>query len=726
MTLRNILFTSAAILTGLSVLPTIALAETSPPVPSISQTESLNEIRMHEAESGTLMFRTQTPGRYIQAPMVATDVKMDIAGPVIRTTLSQTFENTADEWVEGVYVFPLPENAAVDRLRMVIGGRMIEGQIKEKRHAKKIYEQAKAEGKKASLIEQQRPNIFTASVANIGPYEKIAIQIEYQDKASIKDGVFAARFPMTIAPRFSPSPETVQLATTEGLQNIVFDPVLDRKAISPPLMHPAQEPIEYLRLPVSMAINLDAGFNIAQVSSPYHNIAKSVIDEDSLQISLAEGVVPANRDFILEWQAAETREPYSAVFKQTVGDDTYLLSMLTPPTADAADIPTQARESIFVIDTSGSMNGKSIAQARSSLLLALDHLRPDDTFNIIRFSSDYTSLSTKPLPATANNISRARRWVKNLSANGGTQMSPALREALNSNGRDDVRLRQVIFITDGAIGNEQQLFAQIQDQLGDSRLFPVGIGSAPNSFFMSRAAKFGRGTFVQIGNISEVTKRMGTLFKAIDSPVLTNLNSSLIGTSFPARLPDVYQGDPVISIAKIKTEELPASFSISGNLAGARWEHSKAVTQAEDASGLSVLWARAKIADLEESRFDRAGAANIDRQILQTALDHHIISRLTSLVAVDITPSRPLSDALNTANVPTKLPDGWNFGQIANNEARQKPRASSQKSYSPASASPRSLKLPNTASPHQTLGLLGALLLLLGLGFGQITRRREA
>ena len=218
---------------------------------------------------------------------------------------------------------------------------------------------------------------------------------------------------------------------------------------------------------------------------------------------------------------------------------------------------------------------------------------------------------------------------------------------------------------------------------------------------------------------------MEALFKAIDSPVLTNLNSSLSDASFPARLPDVYQGDPVISIAKIKTEKLPKSISISGNLAGGQWNQSKALTRAEDASGLSVLWARAKIANLEERRFDRAGAANIDTQILQTALDHHIVSRLTSLVAVDITPSRPLSDALNTAQVPTLLPKGWNFGQIAANNAQQNLRNVPQKSYNPASASPQNLKLPNTASPHQILGLLGALLLLLGLGFGQFTRRRE-
>ena len=724
MTLRHILCSSTLILFGLGASHAAFASPPSPAELSQNLAQNSHEVKINDASSGTLMFHTQTAGRYIEAPLVATDVKMDIAGPVIRATLSQTFENNSDEWIEGIYVFPLPENAAVDRLRMVIGGRMIEGQIKEKKQAKVIYKQAKAEGKKASLIEQQRPNIFTASVANIGPHETIAIQIEYQDKALIKDGVFSARFPMTVAPRFSPPAQTVQVATTDGVQNIVFDPVLDRKAISPSFKRPQDEPVEYMRLPVSMNINLDAGFSIAEVNSAHHTLNKTQIDDDSMSLSLAKGQVPANRDFLLEWRAQDTREPYSKLFKQTVGDDTYLLSMLTPPKADAADIPTRARESIFVIDTSGSMKGTSIRQARRALLLALDNLKPRDKFNIIRFSSDYSVFTPVAMFATPENISTARRWVKNLSAGGGTQMSPALTQALKAKGQDEELLRQIIFITDGSIGNERQLFAQIQDELGESRLFPVGIGSAPNSYFMSRAAKFGRGTFVQIGNISEVTKRMGTLFAAIDSPVLTDLKSSIGGEGFPSRLPDVYQGDPVFSVAKVKTAELPSSLSISGNFAGTTWEQSKTLSQAEDASGLSVLWARSKIADLEESRFDRAGAGAIDTQILETALKHHIVSRLTSLVAVDVTPSRPLENILNKAKVPTMLPQGWDFGKTASNERGPSPRTARPKTSRTPSAAPQSLPLPRTASPHQVLGFLGALLLLLGLGLSQMSRRR--
>jgi len=304
-----------------------ANAKSSPPAPpsitsKYSET-SVQEINIGDNQDGALLFKSDGTGRYIKAPMVRTDVEMDIAGPIIRTTLSQTFENTSDEWVEGIYVFPLPENAAVNHLRMVIGGRLIEGQIEEKAQAKKIYETAKAEGKKASLVEQERPNMFTASVANIGPREKVAIQIEYQDKATIKSGIFSTRFPMTVAPRYSPQPQTFQIASASQEQGVVvLDPVLDRDRISPPLKAPTDEPISYIRLPVSMQINLDAGFPIADIDSPYHNVTVDEVDADSVRISFEEGLVPANRDFLLEWQPEPSDKPYSALFKQDIGEDT--------------------------------------------------------------------------------------------------------------------------------------------------------------------------------------------------------------------------------------------------------------------------------------------------------------------------------------------------------------------------------------------------------------------
>lgn len=712
------LITTAILTAGLS---SVAFANTpTPQQRSAAQIES--ELGLNDVRDGSLLFKTDRVGRYVKAPMVSTDVKMKIAGPVIRTKLSQTFKNTSDQWVEGVYVFPLPENAAVDRLRIVVGGRFIQGQIKEKKQAKKIYETAKAHGKKASLVEQLRPNMFSASVANIGPHESVAIQIEYQDKSDIKHGVASLTFPMTVAPRFSPPSEIIKLATADGKSlPVVLDPVLDRHLISPPLMNPKDEPTEYLRLPVSLNIELDAGFDVASIDSPYHEISVNRIDADSANITLTNGEVPANRDFQLKWKAQRSAEPQRAVFKETIGETSYLMTMVSPPLPEAPILlKSHAREMLFIIDTSGSMGGTSIAQARRALKLGLDRLSPEDSFNITRFSGDYSKFSDAPLAATEENIERALRYVDRLKANGGTMMRPALSNSFKTK-PDGERLRQIVFITDGAIGNETELFALIQDKLGDARMFPVGIGSAPNRFFMSRAAKFGRGTMVMIGKIDEVETQMTELFAALENPVLTNLQLSLKnkGEAYPARLPDLYDGEPVVSIVKLASRDMPKSLTITGEYSDTPYKGRMDLTSAIPAKGLSVLWARQKIADLEERRFDRRSAADIDAKILKTALDHHLVSRLTSLVAVDVTPSRDMSDPLQTLKVPTQLPAGWDFAKLASNTTAAY-RASAPNTQA-APAPQRMAPLPSTASPHVLMVLLGLFLML----FGTLTRRRR-
>ncbi len=718
MSFRSHLFISAiSIAPLLSVTPAFAGNTTTPPSAAVqSATLKPETVKKNDVRDGSLLFKTDTPGRYIKAPSVKTNVDINIAGPVIRTTLSQRFQNNSDEWAEGIYVFPLPENAAVDRLRMVIGGRLIEGQIKEKQAAKKIYETAKREGRKASLVEQERPNIFTASVANIGPHESVSIQIEYQDTAKIKNGVASMVFPMTVAPRFSPEPEALQLASADGRTvTAILDPVLDRHRISPPLMDPKDEPSEYIWLPVSIDINLDAGFDIETIKSPYHAVNIETVDEDSAKISLSEGAVPANRDFKLTWNAAYNSAPQKSIFKEIIGDDTYLMTLVTPPKRSFVE-PAVAhrRESIFVIDTSGSMGGTSIEQAREALKLGLARLKPTDSFNVIRFESNHTALYKSPNPATPDNIKTAMRWIDNLEAGGGTEMMSAMKAALHGDAPEGT-LKQVIFITDGSIGNEQQLFALIQDELASARLFPVGIGSAPNRFFMSRAAKFGRGTAVIIGDIQEVQTQMSDLFSALENPVLTNLQLSLKGNaeSYPAQLPDLYDGEPVISVTKLASIDVPDVVKVSGDYPSHIWQDSVDLSQAQTAKGLSVIWARRKIADLEERRFDRSKAGDIDANILATALQHHIVTRLTSLVAVDITPSRDVSTPLHSKNVPTMLPEGWDFAALNSASPQSRVFNRQQAPQIRPALAPPSLQLPNTASPHMALGLLGLLMLAL-------------
>jgi len=690
-------------------------------------TQIQTELGINETQDGSLLFKTDRPGRYLKAPTVSTDVKMDIAGPVIRTTLAQTFKNTSDEWVEGIYVFPLPKNAAVDHLRIVVGGRLIEGQIKEKKQAKKIYETAKAQGKKASLVEQLRPNMFSASVANIGPHETVAIQIEYQDKSKIKHGVASLVFPMTVAPRFSPPAEHIKLATADGKTiPAILDPVLDRHLISPPVMNPVDEPSDYLRLPVSININLEAGFDVADISSPYHDITVDRIDNDSARITLSSGEVPANKDFKLKWTAQPSNKPQRKVFTETIGETRYLMTMMSPPLPEIPHvIKSHAREMLFIIDTSGSMGGTSILQARRALKLGLERLGPEDSFNITRFSNNYSKLFNAPRRASKDNIREALSYVDGLNANGGTKMYPALDDTFISKG-DKERLRQIVFITDGAIGNETQLFALMQDKLDDARMFPVGIGSAPNRFFMSRAAKFGRGTMVMIGKVDEVETQMGELFEALENPVLTNLQLSLKdkGEAYPSRLPDLYDGEPVVSIVKLANHEFPNSLTITGHYADSPYKERIEISDATPAKGLSELWAREKIADLEERRFDRTEAAKIDAQILKTALDHHLVSRLTSLVAVDITPSRKLSDPLTRLAIPTQLPEGWDFGKLAAASPKRKRHAAKTRPNTHKSSPQRSAPMPRTASPHILMTWLGVFLILLGATLRR--RRRNA
>lgn len=718
------LITLTALLLSAAVFPLSAAADTTQtPQSSLSQSGTIG---INDSQNGSLLFKTDTPGRYIKAPSVSTDVKMNIAGPIIRTTLSQTFQNTSDEFVEGVYVFPLPDMAAVDKLRIVVGGRFIEGKIKEKKEAKAIYEAAKKEGKKASLVEQERPNIFTASVANIGPSESVSIQIEYQDSTDIKDGKASVVFPMTVAPRYSPPSTLIQLASADGAPvTAVLDPVLDRKRITPPLMNPKDEPTEYIRLPVSIEVTLEAGFDINNIKSAYHTVNINQSDEDSAVIKLSEGKVPANKDFKLTWEATPNKAPQKTVFQETLGEDTFLMTMVSPPKVEGFEtLDAHNRQSIFVIDTSGSMGGTSIVQARRALKLGLSQLSPQDEFNVIRFSSEHSSFFRTPQKATPDNIKAALRWVSNLKADGGTNMAPAMAEALKGAG-DESLLKQVIFITDGSIGNEQQLFALIQDDLKDARLFPVGIGSAPNRFFMSRAAKFGRGTSVMIGDINEVDTEMGALFQALNSPILTNLQISLKKDveSFPSKLPDLYSGEPLISVAKFKTSELPDMLSFTGDYPQTSWDTDLNVKEAPQAKGLSVLWARRKIADLEEQRFDRASANKIDKAILKTALEYDLVSRLTSLVAVDVTPSRDLSNPLFSKSVPTQLPDGWDFASLQSLEPSVQREASLNTLSTPNA--PRAVPMPNTASPHVFLILLGSLLMVLSRVFKRLFRARH-
>jgi Ca-activated chloride channel homolog len=620
-----------------------------------------------EARSGALLLRSEND-RFVEAPLVGTDVDLVVSGPTARARVTQIFHNPTEGWVEAVYVYPLPDGGAVDTLAMVIGERIVVGDIKDRKTAREVYEQAKSAGQKASLIEQERPNIFTNSVANIGPRETVVVQIEYQETVRQSGNEFSLRLPLVVAPRYLPQPIVQAVDFTAGKEGWgqASDPVPDRERISPPVLDPRDSPPVN---PVAVTVRLQAGFALGEVKSHHHPIRVESLGEGGRLITLAEGPVPADRDFELTWKAAESAVPSVGLFRERFGDADYLLAFVTPPTVTANE-ERRPREIVFVIDNSGSMGGTSIVQAKASLIYALGRLKPSDRFNVIRFDNTMDTLFSDTVPASREHVAQAKAFVAALEARGGTEMVPAMKAALTDRrGGDSSYVRQVIFLTDGEIGNEQQLFETIGALRGRSRVFMVGIGSAPNSFLMTRAAELGRGTFTHIGSVDQVEERMRALFGKLESPAVTNLTATFSAgrsDATPAMLPDLYRGEPVALAARLGAlSGTSGTLEVSGMIGDRPWVVTIPIANAAEGKGLSKLWARRKIADAEVARTLRQSTSDeADQRVLALALEHHLVTRLTSLVAVDKTPTRPEGARLTRAEIPLNLPAGWDFDRL--------------------------------------------------------------
>ena len=701
--------------------------------------------RPGDVRSGTLLLKGDTDG-HVDATRLGIDVDLTVSGPTIRARVTQIFRNPTQNWVEATYVYPLPEGGAVDTLKMVIGDRVVVGEIKERQQARVIYEQAKQNGQRAALTEQERPNIFTNSVANIGPGETVLVQIEYQEPVRQSGDVFSLRVPMVVGPRYNPAPlvQSVDLRPGQGGWGVTTtDPVPDRDRISPPVLDPAQHgPVN----PTQITVRLQAGFPLGEVKSHHHLVKVEQASDDLRVIKLAEGPVPADRDFELTWKPAAEKAPSVGLFRERVGNADYLLAYVTPPPVEQAEQKPLPREVIFVIDNSGSMGGTSMVQAKASLIYALGRLQGGDRFNVIRFDHTMDVLFADAVAADAENIGRAKSFVDRLQASGGTEMVPAMRAALSDRGSDgSTHVRQVIFLTDGAIGNEQQLFDTISALRGRSRVFMVGIGSAPNSFLMTRAAELGRGAFTHIGSVEQVEERMRGLFAKLESPVVTGLAakfSDAVADMTPAVIPDLYRGEPLVLAASIAS--LKGSVTITGRIGDRPWTVTLPVANAAEGKGLSKLWARRKIADAEIARTMRqATPEDADKAILTLALEHQLVTRLTSLVAVDKTPARPAHETLKLTELPLNLPAGWDFEKVFGE--RPKPvsppqerradagdgpvqlafaQALAKRSPVPAMA-PRTVSLPKTATDAEIRMIAGSVLLALGLILLVFTRRRE-
>ena len=604
-----------------------------------------------EMQTGSLLMRMSEG--YETATLLDTNVNITVNGLVARVSVMQEFRNEGSEWVEGIYVFPLPDKAAVDQMRLYIGDRFIEGEIREKEQARKEYEQAKRAGKKTSLVEQQRANLFTTSVANIGPGETVIVEIEYLETVHYDDGTFSLRFPMTLTPRYIPGEATTDRQGNGWSPDTTL--VDDASLITPPMIGKSGSH------KVSLQARINAGMRLEIIASRYHpvNVAET---SSYYTVSLAGGRAAMDHDFELLWRPVASLAPRGMVFAETAGGEPHYLLMVMPPDDGASAAATMPREMIFVVDTSGSMHGVSIEQARQALQRALQGLRPGDRFNVIEFNSHPTPLFAESMPADGNNVAMAQAFVTRLRANGGTEMNAALQLALRTP-PDESYLRQIIFITDGAVGNEEGLFKLIEARLGGARLFTVGIGSAPNSWFMRKAAEAGRGTFTTISARHEVGEKMDRLFRKLENPQLTNIELQWPGgtavESYPSIVPDLYLGEPVAVRVKAPSGFRPGdTLRIAGDSVAGAWSADISLAIDTQSPGVAALWARARIADLFDQQRRGADEGVTRDAVVKTALMHHLVSKYTSLVAVDKTPVRPAGNLLAREQVPNLMAHG--------------------------------------------------------------------
>jgi Ca-activated chloride channel family protein len=587
------------------------------------------------------------------AIILKSDANMTLTGLINHVVVTQTYQNENPFAVNARYVFPLTDESAVHAMTMRIGERVIKGQIDKKVEAEKKYEEAKKSGKQAALVRQQRANMFITNVANIGPGEQVIIELEYQEIIDYSSGTFAIRFPTTITPRYYAISGEVEVNTqnqahTNPLPTGWLSPVYSTQNITQNSNQNDNVPSSQF----SLSINIDVGLELVDINSKFHNIDVKNTAFGQYKIALNE-VNAVNRDFVLEFKPLQKEQAQAAFFTQQFENgDRYGLAMLMPPGDHFTQTQRLPREMVFVVDTSGSMHGQSMEQAKKALFYALSLLDSDDSFNIIGFDNIVTPMSDKPLIASDFNLRRAERFIYSLEADGGTEIQGALNAVLDGSEFDGF-VRQVVFLTDGSVSNEDVLFKNIQSKLGDSRLFTVGIGSAPNSFFMRRAADVGKGSFTFIGSTSEVQPKMQQLFDKLAHPAITNLAlSDESGNSldfWPSPLPDLYFGEPIMVAIKLNNAK---SVVLAGQTAQGPLSIKLSTQNSSNAQGIAKLWARQKIKSLLLYNVQNT----VKDEVQKLALTHQLLSPFTAFIAIEHTQTKEVAE--QTAQATNAVPQG--------------------------------------------------------------------
>lgn len=594
-------------------------------------------------------------------PLRRTDVSADLSGFVARVTVTQVFENPFDRPIEAVYTFPLSERAAVDAMWIRTGDREIRGEIRRREDARRIYDEARSRGQLAGLLDQERPNVFTQSLANLMPGARVEIRIEYVEPLKYEDGTFEFAFPTVVGPRFVPGHPTGRTGTGWSPDTTR---VPDASRITPPVTPEGTRAGH----DISIAVDIQAGLPILGVESRLHEVDVERPSRDRALVRLRRKAEIPNRDFVLRYAVAgdDVRSGYLA--HRTEGRDGYVTFFLLPPKRVTPETASP-KEMIFVIDRSGSQHGLPLTKAKETMLWILDRMSPDDTFQVVDFSSRANVLFDRPQRASLETRRRARAYISALEANGGTMMAEAVQRVAQVPAEDH-RLRVVTFMTDGYIGNDFEVLDLVRRLRGSSRWFLFGTGNAVNRHLLENMARLGGGE-VEYVLLNEPGERVArSFYERIASPVLTDVRLEFQGLDvegvYPSQVSDVWARRPLIVHARYHAPGR-GRVVLRGYRQGKPYEQAlDVVLPAREASHAAIasMWARARVDDLTDR--DLRGLQTgrfpepLREEVVTVALEHRIMTPFTSFVAVE---DRVVNEGgvARTVTVPVEMPQGVTY-----------------------------------------------------------------
>jgi len=552
-------------------------------------------------------------------PLKATSVAVEVAGVIASVTVVQTYANMGQAPLHARYVFPASTRAAVHGLRLTVGERTVEARIQERREARATYERAKAEGKSATLLEQQRPNVFTMEVSNVLPGDVVKVELRYTELLVPTDGVYELVYPTVVLPRYSNQAED---AAPEG----------DRWVKSPYLREGKAPASSF-----GFRARLTTGIPIQEVSVTSHQASVTWAGRNQAQIALDPAEQDGgNRDVVLRYRLAGAKVESGLILQDGPGEKFFLLTVEPPERVAATDIPP--REYVFIVDVSGSMHGFPLDTAKKLIEDLIGGLRPTDLFDVILFSGAHQTMSPRSVPATRENVARATRLIDAQKGGGGTELLPALQEATRLP-RAEGTSRSFVVVTDGGISEEKAMFQHIRDHLGDANVFAFGIGSSVNRYLIDGVARAGLGEAFVVTKPDEAAPVAAAFRRYVEAPLLTGIQVSCAGFQAsdlePRAVPDLLAQRPIVLQGKW-TGAAQGTITVTGRTGRGRFEQvidvARSASRTQD-DALRLLWARRRIAALSD--FSAREESEAEKQeITRLGLDYNLLTRHTSFVAV--------------------------------------------------------------------------------------------